>query len=190
MSLLVIIHNLYVPRVIFMPAKTNAVLIIDADAMLPVTISLQRFKVISRRTSEIVEGFCKINCTKPAGCNPGDAAIFPTATRRKNLTCFFVLKITDHTYSVSRTTFNARRNNYSNLTSGFLNEREKTLLCAVDANPPNTLSSRPKSAPADAVEGSAVRLHPQSTADSPTLLRSARNDIFVGNVATSTRESF
>ena len=176
MSLLVIIHNLYVPRVIFMPAKTNAVLIIDADAMLPLTISLQRFKVISRRISEIVEGFCKINCTEPAGCNPGNASIFPAATRRKNLPRFVVLKMTDHTYSVSRTALNAHRNNYSNLTSGFLNEREKTLLCAVDANPPNTLSSRPKSAPADAVEVSAVCLHPQSTADSSTLLRSIRND--------------
>ncbi len=104
MSLLVIIHNLYVPRVIFMPAKTNAVLIIDADAMVSMTISLQSFKVISRRTSEIAKGFCKINCTEPAGCDAGDAAIFPTATRRKNLPRFVVLKITDHTYSVSRTT--------------------------------------------------------------------------------------
>jgi hypothetical protein len=55
-SQLVIIHNFYVKRVSFMPAKTNAVLVIDANAVLSRSGASQGFQIVARRNAEVIEG--------------------------------------------------------------------------------------------------------------------------------------
>ncbi len=50
-----IINNLHVVDVTFYPTETNTPLVVDADAVLPLTIALQRLQVIAWRNPQIVE---------------------------------------------------------------------------------------------------------------------------------------
>ncbi len=50
-----IIDNLYVGGVAFCPTKTDAPLVVDANAVLPLTITLQRLQAIAGRNSQIIE---------------------------------------------------------------------------------------------------------------------------------------
>jgi len=52
-NLLVIVHDLHVEGVAVFPEKTDTVLVINADTVLPVAVSLQRFKVVSRSGRQI-----------------------------------------------------------------------------------------------------------------------------------------
>jgi hypothetical protein len=52
---LVIIDNLDIMRVTIAPLKTDAPLIVDADAPLPLTVGMKLFKPIRRRHSQIRE---------------------------------------------------------------------------------------------------------------------------------------
>jgi hypothetical protein len=44
----VLVHNLDVFRACLRPAKTDAPLVIDADAVLPFPVTVQRFEMVSR----------------------------------------------------------------------------------------------------------------------------------------------
>jgi len=50
-----IIYDLYVVRVTFFPTETDAPLVVNANAVLPLTIALQRLQVIAGRNPQIVE---------------------------------------------------------------------------------------------------------------------------------------
>ena len=51
----VVIHYLYVFNACCCPAKADAPLIIDADAVLAEAVALQRFEAISRRHPQIIQ---------------------------------------------------------------------------------------------------------------------------------------
>jgi hypothetical protein len=65
----VIIHYFDVPRCAFSPLKAYPPVLVDADAMLPATISMQSFETIARRNTQIVELFCRLDgeklCSRP-----------------------------------------------------------------------------------------------------------------------------
>jgi hypothetical protein len=50
-----IINNLYFVGVTFFPTETDAPLVVNANAVLPPTIALQRLQVIAGRNPQIVE---------------------------------------------------------------------------------------------------------------------------------------
>jgi len=52
----VVVHNLNSLRPIIRPPKTDSVLTVNPDAVLPSTISLQQLEPIARRRSKKVEG--------------------------------------------------------------------------------------------------------------------------------------
>jgi len=53
-----VVHNLDVQCARQRPAKTDPELVVDADAVLPCTISPQRLQPIARWYSQIVEAIC------------------------------------------------------------------------------------------------------------------------------------
>jgi hypothetical protein len=53
-SSLVVVHDLNVPRGAFSPLEAYPPSIIDADAVLPVTVAEQRFEAIPRRDSQVL----------------------------------------------------------------------------------------------------------------------------------------
>jgi hypothetical protein len=55
-SLLMVVHNLNVVCIPRAPAKADSPLIVDANAVLSLSVSLELFQVISWRDSEVTEG--------------------------------------------------------------------------------------------------------------------------------------
>jgi hypothetical protein len=51
----VVIRNLYITSVPFAPNKADAILIVDANAVLPGPIPAQRLQLISRRHFQVIE---------------------------------------------------------------------------------------------------------------------------------------
>ena len=51
----VIIHNFYVVRISVPPHKADAVLVVDADAVLADTVALECLEAVARRNSKVVE---------------------------------------------------------------------------------------------------------------------------------------
>jgi hypothetical protein len=55
-----IVHYLYVKRIFSLPAKANAPLVIDSDALLPEAVPFQGFQPVAGRNSQIVEPACLV----------------------------------------------------------------------------------------------------------------------------------
>jgi hypothetical protein len=52
----------------FWPLKTNAPLLVDTDAVLPLAIAAERFKVIAGKGGKILQGYCRLkNAKAPFG---------------------------------------------------------------------------------------------------------------------------
>lgn len=50
-----VVHNLYVPRPIVTPAKADAPLSVDPNAVLPSTVSPKRLKGVTRQPGQVVQ---------------------------------------------------------------------------------------------------------------------------------------
>ena len=50
-----IVHNLYIESITFLPSKTDAVLLVDANAVLPGTIAMQSFQMVTRRYPKVLK---------------------------------------------------------------------------------------------------------------------------------------
>lgn len=57
---LVIVNNLNIIGITIVPSKTDSPLLIDADAVLPLAISLQCFQVVAGRAVEICQHCCAV----------------------------------------------------------------------------------------------------------------------------------
>lgn len=92
-----IIRDLYVVGPVFAPEETNAVLIVNPDAVLSFAISSQRFEAISWRDPQIIQsggGMNHIELSSRDRCNARPAAAFPLA---KELGRIVVFEALDHT---------------------------------------------------------------------------------------------
>jgi len=74
---LVIIDDFHIIRVAVLPAETQTVLLIDADAVLAVAIPPERFQFVSHRDFQIIQGLGFIQQCQ-----------FPLGSRRKRLITF------------------------------------------------------------------------------------------------------
>jgi len=63
-----IVHNLYVVSVAFFPHKTNPPLVIDADAVLPFSVSFQRMKPVAARHAQIHQTFGRMQHQQFSPC--------------------------------------------------------------------------------------------------------------------------
>jgi hypothetical protein len=61
---LVVIHDLDVPCLTFAPTKANPPLIINADAMLTASVSLQAFEAVAWRDLKVIDLLCRVDGKK------------------------------------------------------------------------------------------------------------------------------
>ena len=59
-----VIHNLNIVRIAVAPHKADAPLIVDANAVLSLSIALERFQVITRRRRQVAQLCCDIQLSK------------------------------------------------------------------------------------------------------------------------------
>jgi hypothetical protein len=69
-----IIHDFDIPRIAIAPAKTNAPLVVDPDAVLPTPIASKGLKSIARRHREFRQLANRIEYQQLTACQPFDAA--------------------------------------------------------------------------------------------------------------------
>lgn len=55
-----VIHDLHVIGIAFQPLETNAPLVVDPDAVLPLTISTKPLEMIGGRRSQIINRHCPV----------------------------------------------------------------------------------------------------------------------------------
>ena len=92
-----IIRDLYFMDPVFAPDKTNAVLIVNSDAVLSLAIPGQRFEAISWRHPQIIQssgGMNHIQFSPRNGCDARPSAAF---TFPKELGRMVVFEALDHT---------------------------------------------------------------------------------------------
>src|ERR1700679_1004701 len=80
----VVVDDLYVVRVVVAPEETDTVLVVDANAVLPFAVPLQRLKPVSRWNLQVIQSKGRVeNCQllpggKAYGCADAPAlACFP-----------------------------------------------------------------------------------------------------------------
>jgi hypothetical protein len=106
---MVVVGDFNVIRSILLPYKTNAKLIVDADAVLTPPRSFQRFQHISRWLAEIVEARSRIH---PVKFPPGyalNAAPSPACTHLSQFRRFAVFEAPDHKKMVGCGAFNVKQ---------------------------------------------------------------------------------
>jgi hypothetical protein len=68
-----IVHDFHVIEIAVPLSKAYAVLIVDANAVLPLPISVQRFKSVCRGYPQIVQVFRTVNHDEFSQCYPLDS---------------------------------------------------------------------------------------------------------------------
>ena len=95
-----IVHDFHVRRVAICPHKAEAVLIVDANAVLPLPVSFERFQVVAGERGQILHGFRFVECREfPLG-GPFNDLIFPGEFVVEELLGFGVPKRANHVPSV------------------------------------------------------------------------------------------
>jgi len=70
----VIVHNLDLVRVSVLPSKADAPLVVDANAVLTLSVAVQRFEPIARRDSQVLNSACSMQIKKLPPCLSLDRA--------------------------------------------------------------------------------------------------------------------
>jgi hypothetical protein len=65
---LVVIHDLDVPYLTFAPPETNPPLIINADAMLTASVTVQGFETVAWRDLKVIDLLCRVDGKKFGSC--------------------------------------------------------------------------------------------------------------------------
>jgi hypothetical protein len=65
----VVIYNLNIFGPIFFPIKANTPFIVDTNTVLAGTLSIERFKAISRRNSQIIQPAGNFELSQPPSCH-------------------------------------------------------------------------------------------------------------------------
>jgi hypothetical protein len=108
-SFLMIIGDLNVKSIAFLPSKANAILIVDSDAILARAIALQRLKPVRRRRREVSKFFRAVDLNQFPEHDGSDGLKSPHSTLLENPFCILIVKRTDQTNIVLRIASNVRR---------------------------------------------------------------------------------
>jgi hypothetical protein len=98
----VVVGNFNIERVAAFPTKANPVLIVDANTVLPCTISLQRLQTVCRGRSKVANIFGTIDLDQPPKGHPGDLLKSPDSATFKDRFCLLIAKRADQTLIVLR----------------------------------------------------------------------------------------
>ena len=105
-----IVNDFNVRWTFYRPNKAHAPLIVDADAVLPFAISLQRFELISRRNTQIFQDRRPVKLFQFAKGDP--LYVYPSTNTLTKEKCvrFLRLKTLDrHVYIITRCVTNVKR---------------------------------------------------------------------------------
>lgn len=75
-----VVSNLNFRAAVVAPSETNSVLIVDANRMLTVTVTGQRFKLVPGRRAEVRKASRGVDCQQPPPA-------YPVKVRWKRFTC-------------------------------------------------------------------------------------------------------
>jgi hypothetical protein len=92
----VVIHYLYVFGASFRPAKADAPLIIDANAVLPEAVALQCFKAIAQRHPQIIQAARDLKLSELSLRHGSDVYKSPDALALGQRLCLGALERPDH----------------------------------------------------------------------------------------------
>jgi hypothetical protein len=93
----VIINDFDAICVTLLPFETDPPLIIDPNAVLPLTISMQPLQLVSGRTAKVIERFCRIQQQKSSqGHTMYSAGNLPREPSMEDLLAFPATKALDH----------------------------------------------------------------------------------------------
>jgi hypothetical protein len=118
-----IIGDLNVKSIAFLPSKANAILIVDSDAILARAIALQRLKPVRRRRREVSKFFRAVDLNQFPERDGSDGLKSPHWTLLENPFCILIAKRTDQTNIVLRIASNVRHTEIV-----FISGRAKPLL--------------------------------------------------------------
>jgi hypothetical protein len=91
------VNNLYIVEFSTFPHEADAVLIVDSNAVLPLSVAAQRFKVVSWRYSQIVQVHCVVQVLQfPQGHALNLRRKTPALARLVKPLCIRVLKVRYH----------------------------------------------------------------------------------------------
>jgi len=98
----VIIRDFYIPGVPLFPPEAHPILIVDADAVLTLSIALQLLQTISWWVSEIVNFCCEVQCLKLADGDSGNLPQLAAMASQPEASGLVIRKGPDHRFSVAR----------------------------------------------------------------------------------------
>src|SRR5437868_7735775 len=95
-SRLVIIHDFHLSRAVCCPAETDPKLVVNANAMLALAFTLERFQSIARRSAQKAERFRRVKLGELANGDPGDRAEPPALSAFKQRLSVGATETADH----------------------------------------------------------------------------------------------
>jgi hypothetical protein len=89
----VIVYDLDLVSVTLAPTKANSPLVVDADAVLALSVACQFLQSIARKTGEVFERFSAIQLVQFSECSTLDSSVeFRPSVSLEDPLCLLVLK--------------------------------------------------------------------------------------------------
>lgn len=95
-----IVHDFHVSGLTLCPHKADAILIVDANAVLPLPVAFERLQMIAGQRGQILQSFGFVECRELSLGYPLDAAVLSGELVVEELLGFSVPKRANHVYSV------------------------------------------------------------------------------------------
>jgi hypothetical protein len=105
----VVIGDLDIKSLSIFPTKTNSILIVYSNAVLPRSISLQTLKPVCRRGSEVTKFFRIVDLNQSTKSNSSNLLEPPDAALLEDCFRVPVVERTDQTNTIPRLTLNVAR---------------------------------------------------------------------------------
>jgi hypothetical protein len=100
----VIVRYLNVQGILVFPSEADAKLVVDADAVLALTISTEFLEAIARGEIKIIDPHREADSLQSSQRDAGDISEFPASPGKPKLPCVFIREGPNHVFSVARLT--------------------------------------------------------------------------------------
>jgi hypothetical protein len=92
----VVIDDFHIVSIRIFPLEAYAPLLIDSDAVLPGTISAQRFEAVARQRHQVINGLCVVQYFEPSFCLSRTGFEFPDTLSMVKRFCIFAAEGFNH----------------------------------------------------------------------------------------------
>jgi hypothetical protein len=97
----VIVNNFYVEGITVFPNKADAPLVVDANAVLPFSVALERLKAIAGRNLQVSQDSGSTEHSQFSKCHPLNVpGQFPRPFSLEKVLGLFVFKTSDHPFTL------------------------------------------------------------------------------------------